>query len=235
MKKNSSVPKRDSPLWAEISSLLSPERYNKILEQSALRTNRVAVVMEDLHFTQNMSAVVRTADCMGVQDVYLIGEATSCRINHNVAKGASHWVDVHRRAREPRKDVLNELKQKGYKIVATLPDKNAVSLPEYDVSKGKTALVFGNESRGISDEVREVADEFLTIPMFGFTESYNISVSVGLCLYQITQKLRNETSNWQLTEEELRVLRYRWMKQGMKRADKIEDEFVVRLEHPNDQ
>ncbi len=230
-----STPDFESPLWEKMRSLLTEERYEKIVEISAKRTRRIAIVMEDLYFTQNMSAVVRSADCMGVQDIYMIGEKTSCRINDNVAKGAWHWVDIHRRTRRPKQETLNELKEKGYRLVATLPDERAKSLPDFDLSKGKAAFIFGNESRGISDEVRGLADEFVTIPMAGFTESYNISVSVALCMYALTQKLREEESGWQLSPEELNELRYRWMKKGIKRAEKIENEYVTRLVHPNDQ
>lgn len=229
------TPEPGSPLWDKIASLLTEERISKINEATAMRTNKVCVVMEDLFFTQNMSAVVRTADCMGVQDVYMIGDKTACRINDNVAKGAWYWVDIHRRTRQPKQETLQELKDKGYRLVATLPDENAVSLPDFDVTAGKAAFIFGNESRGISPLVREMADEFVTIPMHGFTESYNISVSVALCLYQLTQKLRNSGTDWQLSPEELNELRYRWMKKGIKKAEQVENEYVTRLAHPNDQ
>jgi len=229
------TPTPGSPLWEKIASLLTEERYNKIMEITAQRTDNITLVMEDLHFTQNMSAVVRTADCMGLKDLYLIGEETSCRINDNVAKGAWHWVDIHRKNRVPREETLQKLKDSGYRIVATLPDKNAVSLPDFDIEKGKTAFVFGNESRGISQTVKEMADEFVTIPMHGFTESYNISVSVAICLYQLREKLQNSSLDWKLNEEELNKLRYKWMKKGIKRAEDVENEYVVRLKHPNDQ
>lgn len=229
------TPEPGSPLWLKIKSLITDERFNKIEEISSYRTREIAIVMEDLFFTQNMSAVVRTADCMGIQDVYLIGEHTSCRINDSVAKGAWNWLDIHRKNREPKREVLQELKNQGYRLVATLPDPKAVSLPDFDIENGKAAFIFGNESQGISPLVREMADEFVTIPMQGFTESYNISVSVALTLYQLTQRLKQPGNQWQLPEKELNELRYRWMKKGMKKASQIENEYVTRLAHPNDQ
>ncbi len=215
---------------------LMPERLEKILNISALRTKYFTVVLENIHYTQNVSAVIRSCDCFGVQDVHLIGNPTSTKINKHVAIGASNWVDIHKRNGEDKLKVLKELKQKGYRIVSTLPDSKASTVDNFDIEKGKAAIILGNEMEGISKEVREFSDEFIYIPMFGFSESLNVSVSTAIIISQLCIKLRESNLSWQLSKDEIEDIRYLWVKQSIRLGKDIEAEYHRRnQEHPNDQ
>ncbi len=212
---------------------LTPERWEKILAVSADRTRHLTVVMENIYYTQNMSAVVRTCDCMGVQDVHIIGRKNSPRINTNVALGAGNWVNVHRNNKAPVTEALQKIKDQGYRLVATLPGDGSQSLYDLDVEKGKIALLFGQEVCGLSSEAQEMADEKVTIPMWGFADSFNISVSAGICLYELKKKLQASDMDWLIQDQELQELRYKWIKNSLKHADKIEKVYEAKLKHPN--
>lgn len=220
----------------ELLSLhLTPERLDKIMRISAQRTRYVTVVLENIFYTQNLSAVTRTCECLGIQDLYQVGEASQGRLNSDVAKGASCWTDIHRQTKQPLSKAIGELKAKGYRIVAAMPAPNACSLHDLDLTKGKLAIAMGNESEGTGEEMKSLADEFITIPMFGFTESFNVSVSAAIILQDITRRLRHSEIDWKLSTEELEELRYRWIRRCIKQGDKIEAEYEARLEHPNAQ
>ena len=160
-----------------LSRHLTPQRLEKIMRVSADRTRYVTVVLENIFYTQNFSAVTRTCECLGIQDLYQIGTATQGRLNSDVAKGASCWTDIHRMTKLPIAEAVSQLKASGYRIVAAMPAPGASSLYDLDLSKGKIAVAMGNESEGTGDEVKALADEFMTIPMYGFTESFNVSVN----------------------------------------------------------
>jgi tRNA (guanosine-2'-O-)-methyltransferase len=120
---------------------------------------------------------------------------------------------------------IKRLKKDGYRIVATTPHLNDQELPDFDLSLGKTALVFGTELEGISEAVLKEADEFLKIPMFGFTESFNISVSAAVVMHHLTDKLRRSEINWKLTEEEKVEKKIEWIRSTLKKSELIEQRF----------
>lgn len=217
----------------QMTAHLTPERWEKIQKVSAERTRHLTVVMENIYYTQNMSAVVRTCDCMGVQDVHIIGRKNSPRINTNVALGAGNWVNVHRDNKSPVTEALQKIKDQGYRLVATLPGDGSRSLYDLDVERGKIALLFGQEVCGLSEEAQAMADEKVTIPMWGFADSFNISVSAGICLYELKKKLQESDADWLIRDRELLELRYQWIKRSLKHADKIEKVYEAKLKHPN--
>jgi len=225
----------DKDLFENMKSHISDSRMKKILDVSEERTQYLSIVLSNVYYTQNISAVIRSCDCFGVQDLYIIGNSPSTHVNKHVAQGAYNWVNIHRNTFKPEEETLNELKNKGYRIVVTLPEPGASSLHDFDIDKGKIALVMGNEKEGVSQTVKEMADEFLYIPMAGFSQSLNISVSTAVILSELTGKIRASQADWKLTEEEMRALQYEWMKNSVKRGDKIEDEYLLRSSHPNDQ
>jgi len=141
----------------------------------------------------------------------------------SISKGASKWIDFYRYKRIDH--CVKELKQKGYKIVATTPHTKSCFLHELDITE-KTALVFGNEAVGISKETLELADEFVTIPMVGFTESFNISVSVAICLYDITQRLRASNIDWRLSEQETIDVMLSWARKAVPASEALEKKFL---------
>ena len=199
------------------------ETFKKVLES---RTKHFTVVLEDIFQPHNASAVVRTCDIFGVQDVHVIENKYINRVSKYVAKGSQKWITSHRYKSDGNntKICFESLKQKGYQIIATTPHTESSLLQDFDVNK-KTAFVFGAEAEGVSDYVKENADGFLKIPMVGFTESLNISVAVAIILQDVTTKLRNSDLNWQLSAEEKENLYFDWVKKTIKNGEKIESHF----------
>ena len=207
-----------------LSEFVSPKRLDLFKKVASERTNYAKIVIEDLYQPHNISAVVRSCDCFGVQNVHVIENRNVYEENPEIAMGSSKWLTVerHETREDNTKKTLQELKADGYRIVATTPHTDDVLLNDFDVTKGKFALVFGNEKEGISDDVREVADEFVRIPMYGFTESFNISVCAALCLQYVTNAIRKEGVAWQLTPEQHNKLLLTWIRNNIKYSDFME-------------
>lgn len=200
-------------------------QFKKVLNQ---RTRYLSVALEDIYQPQNASAVLRTMDCFGVQDVHIVENQNEYRINPDVALGASKWLTMtyYNKQAENTMEAIAYLKKQNYRIVATTPHEEDVDLPDFDLSKGKAVLFFGTEMRGVSDKVLEAADEYLKIPMYGFTESFNISVSAAITLYELTSRLRGSEIEWRLTEREQMELLLEWLKKSIKRSDLIVQDFL---------
>lgn len=201
--------------------------FNRIVEQ---RTRYITVVLEDIYQSQNASAVLRTCDCCGLQDVHIIENTNEYTINPDVALGSDKWLDMYRYSDSEDNTLAayNKLREQGYRIVATSPHKDDVMLDDFDISTGKAAFVFGTERRGLSDTAINNADEYVKIPMYGFTESYNISVSAAIVLSNITSKLFKSDINWRLTGEEKLSLRLKWLRESIKSSKQLEREFLNR-------
>ncbi len=214
---------------------VSRKRLEKIYNVSRERTRYISVVLNNIYYTQNISAVVRSCDCFGIQDLHITGNSPSTHVNKHVALGASNWVDIHRRTYLPDEEVLSDLKNKGYRIVVTLPEPGATSLHDFDLSSGRAAIVMGNEKEGVSDAVKSMADEYMYVPMTGFSQSLNISVSTAVIISELIRKLSFSDIEWKISGDELEELRYRWIKNSVKWGERIEDEYIVRMGHPNDQ
>ncbi len=218
----------DTPLIQFLSGFVTPERlalFNKILSS---RTNYITIVLEDIFQSQNASAVLRTADCFGIQNVHVIENRNTFQVNPDVVQGASNWVAVNRYKKENMNTVsaIRKLKQDGYRIIATSPHENDADLENFDLERGKAAFIFGTERSGLTESAKQEADEFMKIPMAGFTESLNVSVSVAVILHHLTHQLRNHTSiDWHLTEPEKQKLLLHWLRISIKRADLLEEKF----------
>ncbi len=197
--------------------------FKKVLEN---RTRHFTVVLEDIYQAHNASAVVRTCDIFGVQDVHAIENKYNNKVSRHVAKGSQKWLNQYRYREDGdnTKECLEDLKAKGYQIIATTPHNDSCLLQDFDITK-KSAFVFGVEAEGVSDYVKENADGFLKIPMVGFTESLNISVAAAIVLQDVTTKLRNSNTDWQLSKEEKDVLYFDWVKKTIKNVDKIEERY----------
>lgn len=223
-------------LIACLSEFVTPERiqlFDKVLEQ---RTSYLTVVLEDIFQPQNASAVLRSCDCFGIQHVHIIENRNKFTVDREVAMGASKWLSIHKYHRKKNNSLLavNSLKKMGYRIVAATPHNNEQLLPEFDISKGKTAIVFGSELPGISETIMNEADEFVKIPMVGFTESFNISVSAAIVMYQLSEKMKNEgTVEWQLSDSEKDTVKLQWLRNTIKRSKLLEQRFLQELEHNN--
>jgi tRNA (guanosine-2'-O-)-methyltransferase len=197
--------------------------FDKVLDK---RTKHFTVVLEDLFEKQNISAIVRTCDIFGVQDVHVIENKYNSYVSNHVARGAQNWIDIHEynEFEHNTQICLDSLKKQGYQIVATTPHTDSCILEEFDITK-KTAFVFGVEKAGVSDLIMKQADSFLKIPMVGFTESLNVSVAAALILNSTTERLRNSNINWQLTHKEKQEIKLEWMKKSIKSIDLIIERF----------
>jgi len=195
------------------------ERFTKILSQ---RTRHFTVATEDVYQLHNTSAVIRSCDVFGIQEVNIVEELNSKDIDREIAMGAQKWVDLNRY--NSVKETISDLKQKGYQIVATTPHEKDAMLHDFDVTK-KSCFFFGRETEGLSQDVIDEADCFLKIPMVGFTESLNISVSAAIILQHVTTKLKQSKVNWQLTEEEQLEKRLDWCKKTIKSYEEIIERF----------
>ena len=195
------------------------QRFEAVLSQ---RTKHFTVATEDVYQLHNTSAVIRSCDVFGIQEVSIVEEQNSKRIDREIAMGAQKWVDLNRY--HSVDDCISDLKQKGYQIVATTPHTDDCELHDFDVTK-KSCFFFGRETEGLSKEVLNNADCFLKIPMVGFTESLNISVSAAIILQHVTTKLRQTDINWQLSEKEKVEKRLDWCKKTIKSYDEIVERF----------
>lgn len=197
-------------------------RFNKVLTQ---RTKHFTVATEDVYQLHNTSAVMRSCDVFGIQEVNIVEEVNSKRIDGEIAMGAQKWVDLNRY--HTTKSCLEDLKLKGYQIVATTPHAEDCDLIDFDITK-KSCFFFGRETEGLSQQVIDQADCFLKIPMVGFTESLNISVSAAIILQHVTSQLRKSTIKWQLTEAQLIEKRFDWIKKTIKNYDAIVEHYRLK-------
>ena len=192
------------------------------------RTRHLTLVLEDIYQAQNASAVVRTCECLGVQDIHVVENESSYEVNKKVVMGSNKWIDIKRykmKGMNNTASCFDHLRNDGYTILVTDPSIEGTSIDDIDVSR-KLALVMGNELEGISDYALQHADGKVRIPMFGFTESFNISVSAAICLNTLLFKLRRSDVNWQLTEQEMTDIRLKWFRKMVKRSEIIEKEFL---------
>jgi len=207
----------------DLSNFVTEERFSQFNSVLNNRTRYITVAIEDIYQPYNASAILRTADCFGIQDINIIENNNKYDINPDVALGSYKWINLikHNELENNTISAINYLREKGYRIVATTPHTNDVNLEDFDISKGKTALFFGTELLGLSDLMLKNADEFLKIPMYGFTESFNISVSASIILHHLTSKLHKTNIDWQLTENEKDTLMLKWLLTSIKRSDVV--------------
>ncbi len=219
----------DLKLLNYLEEFLTEERKERFAKVLANRTNQITVAVEDVYQMHNASAVIRTCDVFGVQEAHIIELRNSNELDDEIAMGSQKWVNVHKY--NSTTTCIDTLKNKGYKIIATTPHNDSCLLDDFEFD-GKTALFFGTEKTGLSDEVLEKADGYLKIPMVGFTESLNISVSTAILLQSLTTKLKKETLNWELSTDEKLATRLQWAKNSIKSGEEIvaryyEDEKII--------
>ncbi len=215
------------PLITHLSNFTTPHRFDLFTKIVRDRTKYITVVLEDIFQPHNASAVLRSCDCFGVQDVHIIENKNEYTINPDIALGASKWLDLHKynELENNTLSTIQQLKKDGYRIVATTPHTNDVALENFDLTKGKVALFFGSEQPGLSSIVMENADEFMKIPMYGFTESFNISVSAAIIMQHLTLMLRQSTIDWKLSDAEQDQLILNWLRNTIKSSEQIERKF----------
>jgi tRNA (guanosine-2'-O-)-methyltransferase len=222
--------KTDQQLLEYLSTFVSDHKnrlFNRIIEN---RTRHITVVMEDIFQPHNASAVLRTCDCFGIQDVHIIENKNQYEVNPDVALGSSKWLTLFKYNQTEFNTIqtFDTLRKQGYRIVATTPHKNGCLLEELNLET-KHALVFGTELEGLTPAAIQNADEFVKIPMYGFTESFNISVSAAIMLHFFTEKLRGSSIHWKLSEWEKLEIKLNWVRNVVKSSELLEKKFLKNL------
>ena len=197
--------------------------FKQVLDE---RTRFLTVAIEDVGHLHNTSAVMRSCDAFGVQDVHVIEELKGKRIDREIAMGAQKWTSVKRY--DSTKNALAKLKSEGYQIVATTPHHTAHKLEDFKLDK-PTALFFGSEKDGLTETVIEAADEYIYIPTFGFTQSLNISVCAAILLQELTHRLRNSSLDWKLKSADIEEIKTLWLKRNLKDYDALVAQFKTTL------
>jgi len=216
-------------MYAYLTDFVSENKKLRIDEVVMSRTRYLTVVLEDIFQSQNASAVLRTCDCFGIQDVHIIENRNPYEINPDVELGSAKWLTMNRynKAEHNTLDAYAALREKGYKIIATSPHKNDLMIEELPIDQ-KIAIVFGTEREGLSDVAFQNADAFVKIPMYGFTESFNISVSAAMSVFYLSEKIRHSEIQWQLKEEEAIDIKLNWISNVIRMADMVKDEFLIK-------
>jgi len=218
----------DLHLLKHLQTIITENRkltFEKVLDN---RTRHFTVVLEDIYQKHNTSAVVRSCDIFGIQDIHIIENKYNSYVSNQVAKGAQKWIDFHEYNTEEYNtdNCIDSLRNKGYQLIATTPHDGSSVLEDFDISK-KSAFIFGVEKAGVSDKMMKEADGHLKIPMVGFTESLNVSVAAAIILNNLTTRLRNSNVNWQLSEHEKNEKRLDWCTKTINNVDQIIERYYV--------
>lgn len=207
----------------ELSGFITRRRrelFDRVLDY---RTRYITIVLEDIYQSHNASAVLRTCECFGIQDVHIIENRNTYDINPDVVLGATKWLNLkkYNTGDDNTGEAIRALRDQGYRIVATTLNIKAIPLHEFDLRAGKCALFFGTELTGLTDQALDQADEYLRIPIYGFTESFNISVSVAIILHQLTIRLHQSDLSWSLSQAEREEQLVNWLKKSTRGGEKF--------------
>lgn len=182
---------------------MSPERYARICEMLATRQPDLTVCLEQVHKPHNVSAIIRTADAVGVHQVHAVWPTTRMRTLVSSAAGSNSWVSV--KTHRSIGDAVGHLKAQGMQILATNLSARAVDFREVDYTR-PTCVLLGQEKTGITEEALTLADQDIVIPMIGMVQSLNVSVASALILYEAQRQRQNaglyRRDNSMLDEEE---------------------------------
>jgi tRNA (guanosine-2'-O-)-methyltransferase len=217
----------DPELLAFLESFLTAPRRRRLAEVLAARTDYVRVVIEDIFQPHNASAVLRSCEGFGIQHVHIIENRFRFAPNRDVALGTPKWLTLHRhraKASDNTRECLEELRAKGFRLVATAPRADALPLEELPLDR-PLAVIFGTEKEGLSATALAEADLAMQVPMFGFVESFNISVCAALCLSSILRRVRSERDDWRLPAAEAHALRALWIRRSLKTPEALERRF----------
>lgn len=211
-----------------LSGFLTARRVDLLEEVLSHRTDALTIVLEDVYHAQNISAAIRTAECFGIQNVHIVEDLHSYEVNPRIVKGSTKWVNLHHY--HPTDDegaseaCINQLKKDGYKIYATSPNASSIALDDLTLTE-KSAFIFGTELTGVTQSVTRLADQTIHLPMVGFTESFNISVTVALILQHVKRKLEASGYPMELSEERKEQVRFDWYQKAVKNATQLLERY----------
>ena len=220
----------DEKVYLELIQLISEHRRDLFDEIAAQRTDYINVVIENLYKEHNASAVLRTCDCYGIKKLHVIENENQYKVNRDIALGAGKWVDVetHALGNPPALQCIKTLKSRGYKIIVTTPHTDEFDVYDLPIDQ-PMAFFFGTEFSGLSAEVLEHCDMRVKVPMYGFTESFNISVSAAILLSALRKRLNDSDYNWRLSKKEQTILKTEWCIKNLNKGKEIESEIRRRL------
>jgi tRNA (guanosine-2'-O-)-methyltransferase len=227
-------PQGEEALIAHLRQFVTPARQALMERVLAERTAHIQVVLEDIYQPHNASAVMRSCECFGIQHLHVIENRYRYRPNREVSMGANKWIHLHRYREEQADNTarcIRRLRRDGLRIIATSPDAGSIRLEELDVSR-PFSLWFGTEENGLGETALAAADEHLHIPMRGFTQSFNISVSAAVCLHALRAKLAASGADWRLRPAERRAVLRLWMRNSVRNARIIERAFIAACQPP---
>ncbi len=212
-------------LLAEIdylSQFMLPERLESLKKVLCYRTKYVTLCLENIFHTQNASAIVRSSEAFGLQELHAVEELCEFTPNVNIVRGSDKWIDIHRyQGGDGSREAVAKLKSEGYRIVATSPHTSGKRADSIDLESGKLAIFLGTEKQGVSDYVLECADEHISIDMFGFVESLNVSVCGAIIVNTLISRLHASDIDWRLSSEEQLILLNKWVKKSVKDSENI--------------
>ena len=218
----------NTELISYLSGFVTEERKKRFDEVIKNRTRHVTIGLEDIFQPHNASAVLRSCDCFGIQDVHIIENENKYTINPDVALGSYKWLTLSRYNKKESNNTLScidALKKNGYAIAVTSPHKDSYTIENVPLDR-KLALFFGTELEGMSEQLEKNAEVFVKIPMMGFTESFNISVAAALSMYTLSNRLRKENVKWQIPETEKEGIMLQWLRNTIPRAELLEKDFL---------
>jgi tRNA (guanosine-2'-O-)-methyltransferase len=207
----------------ELSGFITERRrelFDRVLD---FRTRYITVVLEDIYQSHNASAVLRTCECFGIQDVHIIENRNTYNINPDVVLGATKWLNLkkYNRLDYNTTEAIKYLRDQDYRIIVTTMNEKAVPLHNFNLHTGKCALFFGTELTGLTDQVLDQADEFLKIPIYGFAGSFNISVSAAIILSQLTMGLHQSDLSWRLSKAEREEQLVDWLNNSIRGGGRL--------------
>lgn len=209
------------------SGVTAPARLLRAETALASRTRSLVAVLENLTIVRNASAVVRTAEALGLQELHFVHPVGSLAVQRSVSKRAHEWLDVEQApAIGP---VLEGLVARGYRILAADHDERAQQLEAVEVG-ARTAVVFGSEQLGVSAEVRARADALFYVPVSGLTTYLNVSVAAAIALYELDRRLRASGLREPLAPVDARRVRTRWYR-ALAAGDPVREAQYLRWLH----
>ncbi|CAM2065391.1 tRNA (guanosine(18)-2'-O)-methyltransferase [Sulfidibacter corallicola] len=207
-----------------LAGFVSENKRTLFDEALTWRTRHVAVVLEDIADSRDASAVIRSCECYGVQDFYVIARRRSFQVRLGVAMGAAKWIDLHHLGRREEAS-LDSLRDAGYRIAALSTRPDAMPLAQVPIAE-PLAFVFGTEDLGLGEETHAVADYHVRVPSHGAGAKYNLSVCAGLVLYDVTRRLRASSHDWRLSEDARLDLLLEWYAKIPKSRESLVRRFL---------
>lgn len=218
----------ENKLLDHLLNLVSDKRRSLFTEVVEKRTKQITVVLEDIYQSHNAAAVLRSCDCFGIQNVHIIENRNQWQPHPDIEQGSSKWLSISRYSEKARNtaDCLEKLKSEGYILAATTPHTE-MTIDELPTEK-PIALILGTEMQGISETAKIKADHLVRIPMYGFTESFNISVAAAISLHTLRSKFLRDGRDLSLSNFEREQVLLEWCRSSLNRCDKIIEDYYLR-------